>query len=176
VDAELAMPFLSGEHAAALFALICAHRTYLARWLSWPEQMTSLEDTRTFIRSLTRQFAEGRALMYALEYQGELVGICGFNRINRHQASAQMGYWLAEPWQRRGIVTRACRHLLSQAFMQSELQSVVIAVAEENLRSQAVCERLGMQLSGRIPDAEQLADRRVDHLLYRMQKTQWEAE
>ena len=166
LDAELELVFLQRSLAAPLFALTCQHRAYLSRWLPWPPAIASVEDTLVFIQRMVQQFAEGRAMQCALLYRGEVVGVCGFNIINRRLKRVQIGYWLAEPWQGLGIVTRACRWLMALAFESWAMERVEIAVAVENQPSRAVCERLGMRAGVIIPQAEQLAHGWVDHQPY----------
>ena len=173
LDAELELVFLQRSLAEPLFALTCQHRAYLSRWLPWPPAIASVADTQAFIQQMVQQFAEGRAMQFALLYRGEVVGVCGFNIINRRLKRAQIGYWLAEPWQGLGIVTRACRWLMTTAFDSWALERVDIAVAVENLPSRAVCERLGMRAGVIIPQAEQLAHGVVDHQLYCLTAEEW---
>ena len=173
LDESLELTCLQRAQAEPLFALIQTHRAYLSHWLSWPQEIQSLEDTQSFIRYSLQQFVAGQTRLYALMFRGELVGICGCNAINKRLQRVRLGYWLAEPWQGQGIVTRACRWLIAMAFEQWQMAVVEIAVAQDNHRSRAVCERLGMQPTICIPQAEQLADRLVDHLIYTLSREQW---
>ncbi len=173
LDAELELVFLQRSLAEPLFALTCQHRAYLSHWLPWPPVIASVADTQAYIQRMVQQFAEGRAMQCALLYRGEVVGVCGFNIINRRLKRAQIGYWLAEPWQGLGIVTRACRWLMATAFDSWAMDRVEIAVAVENLPSRAVCERLGMRADTIIPQAEQLAHGLVDHQRYVLTAEEW---
>jgi len=173
LDSELELVFLQRSLAAPLFALTCQHRAYLSRWLPWPPAIASVADTQAYIQRMVQQFAEGRAMQCALLYRGEVVGVCGFNIINRRLKRVQIGYWLAEPWQGLGIVTRACRWLMALAFESWAMDRVDIAVAVENQPSRAVCERLGMRTGVIIPQAEQLAHGWVDHQHYFLTAEKW---
>ena len=174
-ESELALLHLHSAQAEPLFALIQQDRAYLAHWLLWPQGIGSVADLQHFIRTSLLQLAQRRALQCTLRYQGVLVGMCGFQSLNHSRKQAQLGYWLADAWQGRGIVTRACRLLLAHGFGVLGLEHIVIATAEDNYPSRAVCERLGFGLERRCPQAEQLADRLVDHLIYGLHRTQWQA-
>jgi ribosomal-protein-serine acetyltransferase len=173
IDEEIELLFLQRSLSAPLFALTRQHQAYLSRWLPWPPGIAAEEDTQTFIRRAVQQFAERRAMQCAVQYHGELVGICGFNTINHPLKRVQIGYWLAEPWQGRGIITRACRWLIAEAFSTWQMQKVEIAVAVENRASRAVCERLGMCQEAIRPQAEQLAHGVVDHVIYGLTVEAW---
>ena len=173
IDEELELVCLHRAQAETLFALIQTHRAYLSRWLSWPQEIQSLDDTQSFIRYSLQQFVAGQTRLYALQFRGDLVGICGFNAINKSLHRVRIGYWLAEPWQGHGIVTRACRALIAKAFGEWQMAVVEIAVALDNHPSRAVCERLGLRPSLCIPQAEQLGELLVDHLVYAVTRDEW---
>ena len=174
-EADLALLHLHSAQAASLFTLLEQNRDYLAHWLCWPQSIHSVADFQHFIRSALLQLAQRRALQCVLCYRGTWVGMCGFQSLNHSQKQAQLGYWLAEPWQGRGIVTRACRLLLKHGFGALDLEKIVIATAAENYPSRAVCERLGFVLERRCLQAEPLHDRRVDHLIYALDRMTWQA-
>ncbi|MGL4207094.1 MAG: GNAT family N-acetyltransferase [Aeromonadaceae bacterium] len=174
VDADLALLHLHSTQAEALFTLIENNRADLTHWLSWPQSIQSVADLQDFIRAALLQLAQRRALQCAIRYQGEMVGMCGFQSLNHGLKQAQVGYWLAKPWQGRGIVTRACHLLLAYGFDVLGMEKMVISTAVANFPSRALCERLGFQQTRVLPQAEQLADRVVDHLLYTLCREQWQ--
>ena len=77
-----------------------------------------------------------------------MVGVIGYNQIDRALAKVSIGYWLAERWQGNGIITRACQALIHHAFEEMGMEKVEISAATDNEPSRAVCERLGMQQEG----------------------------
>lgn len=130
-------------------------------------------DSATFIRHAIEKFARGEGLTTAIEYQGEVVGVIGYNQIDQALAKVTIGYWLAERWQGNGIITRACQALIHHAFEEMGMEKVEISAAVENEPSRAVCERLGMQQEGITRRAERLADRVVDHVHYGLLRDDW---
>ncbi len=173
-ESELALLHLNSGQAEALFSLIEQNRAYLSHWLSWPQSIQSVADLQYFIRAAVLQLAQRRVLQCAIRYQGQMVGMCGFQSFNPGKKQAQLGYWLAEPWQGRGIVTRACHLLLAYGFDVLGMEKMVISTAVANFPSRALCKRLGFQQARVLPQAEQLADRVVDHLLYTLCREQWQ--
>ncbi|KFN17464.1 GNAT family N-acetyltransferase [Aeromonas bestiarum] len=173
LDDELALLFLQPDMASELFGLCRENRDYLTQWLPWPPYIQQPVDSATFIRHAIEKFARGEGLTTAIEYQGEVVGVIGYNQIDQALAKVTIGYWLAERWQGNGIITRACQALIHHAFEEMGMEKVEISAALENEPSRAVCERLGMQQEGISRRAERLADRVVDHVHYGLLRDEW---
>lgn len=81
---------------------------------------------------------------------GKLVGGAGFNRLrlqdNPHKA--EIGYWLAEPFWGRGIMTKIIGGLCAIGFDDFALVRVTAHVFESNARSARVLEKNGFKLEG----------------------------
>jgi ribosomal-protein-serine acetyltransferase len=152
--------------AGPLFAAIDASRAYLRRWLPWVDGSTSPEHTREFLRGAIAGTAEGKSLILVIEHEGQPCGTAGFNWIDAANGTCEIGYWLREDLQGRGIITGCCRALVTHAFDGLGLYSVRIAAAVENERSRRVPERLGFRLDGVIRAAERLPSGHVDQAVY----------
>jgi ribosomal-protein-serine acetyltransferase len=143
-----------------------AGRAYLRRWLPWVDATTTAEFTREFLRGAIAGAIEGKSLILVIEHEGAACGTAGFNWIDPQNGGCEIGYWLREDRQKRGIMTACCRALVRHAFDDLGLNQVRIAVAVENARSRRIPERLGFHLDGVIREAEKLASGHVDQALY----------
>ena len=72
--------------------------------------------------------------------------------------------------QRRGIITKVCKHLINIAFNDLVMDKVQLTAAEYNLPSRAVAQGLGMALEGIVTNAENLNGHIVDHAVYGLLK------
>jgi ribosomal-protein-serine acetyltransferase len=163
-DAELRL--LEESHAYALYQLTDANRAHLRQWLPWVDETTSVDDTRRFIRIATQQFASNQGYECGLWWRGELVGTIGNHRIDWRNGATSIGYWIGEAYQGHGLMTRACRALITHAFETLRLQRVEIRIATGNRRSRAIPERLGFREEGILRQVEWLYDHYVDHVVY----------
>jgi ribosomal-protein-serine acetyltransferase len=84
-----------------------------------------------------------------------------------------IGYWLAEDQQGNGVMTRACRALVSYGFDTLQLHRVEIRCATGNERSCAIPKRLGFEHEGILREAEWLYDHYVDLHLFSILAQQW---
>jgi len=153
--------------ADALFQCVDANRHYLRQWLPWLDHNQSVADSRAFIQTCLREHAEHKSRVYVvLAANGELSGVCGFNRFNASIKAGYIGYWLAEQAQGQGLISQGCLELERIGFEQLKLNKLEIHAAKGNLPSRAVAERLKYQATGTLLDAEWLYDHYVDHIVY----------
>lgn len=173
IDDDTSLSLLEDQHAEELFALIDQNRAHLRKWLPWLDQNTKVEHTRSFIRSVLQQFAARNGFSCGIRFHGALVGVIGLHYIDWVNRKSSIGYWIAEPFQGRGLVSKACSALLDYLFDELKLNCVEIACAVENTRSRAIPERLGFTKEGILRQREWLYDHFVDHSVYSMLASQW---
>ncbi|KEQ18016.1 GNAT family N-acetyltransferase [Endozoicomonas numazuensis] len=166
VDEDIRLQLVNDSIVPRYLELLEESKSYLSQWLPWPTFCNTEEDFKAFVKRSLHDYAEGKSLTCAIEFQGSIVGNISFNAIRYDLKMVEIGYWLGEPYQGNGIVTRACQFLCNYAFNELGMEKVQIAAAEENLPSRAVCERLGMTLEGIITNKEKVAGRIVNHAIY----------
>lgn len=166
VDQDIQLSLIEASFSEHYEALAKANYDYLKQWLAWPDFCQSADDFKGFAQKSLHDYADGKSLTCGIFYKGQLVGNISFNDIDHKLKKVSMGYWLSADYQGKGIITRACQHLINYAFTQLNMQKVQISAAKDNLASRAVCERLNMTLEGTITHAEKVGDRILDHAVY----------
>lgn len=174
VDNDLQLKLLSYEDAPAVFAMTEESRLYLREWLPWLDAITKEEDTKAYIRSSLHGYAEGTQMNTLILYQGRPAGIAGFNQIDARNRTAYIGYWLHQPFQGLGIMTKAARGLTDYAISELGMNRVEISAAVENQKSRTVAEKAGYRYEGTRRQSEWLYDHFVDHAVYGMLAEEWE--
>jgi ribosomal-protein-serine acetyltransferase len=170
VDDELQLHPVCCEHAEPLFMLVDENRDYLARWLPFPPLIKSVDDIAAFIDKSVDGWENKELIACLIVYLGKPAGIISFNKILKPLEKAEIGYWLAEPLQGKGIVTRACKRIIRFGFDELKLSKIEIRAARHNQPSRAVCERLGATLEGIITQSQNLHGEIIDHALYALHK------
>jgi ribosomal-protein-serine acetyltransferase len=168
INPGLEVRLLQPEHAAELFALIEANRAQLRTWLPWVDQTTKLAQTQKFIAKSLWKEGDSRAFAAGIWSAGKLVGVIRHNRIDWANRVAFPGWWLAPEAQGQGIMTAVCQAVFAHAFTQLQMRRIVVGVATENLRGQALVKRLGFILVETLRNAERLNGREVDHFIYQL--------
>jgi RimJ/RimL family protein N-acetyltransferase len=86
---------------------------------------------------------------FAIEYMGELAGCIGLvKQTDVYKLSAEIGYWIGEPYWGLGIATTAVELLTEYGFHQLGLVRIYSGVFDFNKASQRVLEKAGYQLEG----------------------------
>lgn len=129
VDDQLELRQRMPEDAEALYALTDLNRAYLKPWLPWLDFCTSPADTLATIEDSLQQAADGTGLALAIWEQGRIVGVTSFNEINKMNRIGEIGYWLGEAHQGRGIMTRSVRALIDHGFSAMHLNRITITAA-----------------------------------------------
>ena len=173
MDDDIELRILTAAHAPALFALTDRNREHLRRWLPWVDGTRSAKDTAKFIRGGREQLRKNDGFQAGIWYRGELVGALGFHYWNWSLRKTEIGYWLAEPYQGKGIMTRACRALIDYAFRNLGLDRAEIRTAARNARSRGIAERLGFAKEGVLRKAEYSSRGPDDQLVYGLLRTDW---
>lgn len=87
--------------------------------------------------------------VFTIEYQGEFCGLTGLIfQSDIYRKSAEIGYWVGEPFWGMGIATRAVHLLVPHAFDESGLMRLYAGVFENNSASMRVLEKNGFQKEG----------------------------
>ena len=169
----LELRMLEERHAPQLFAVIDGERDYLRTWLAWVDATETVEDTTTFIKSALELFATNAAFAAAIWNQSEIAGVIGLHKIDWLNRKVEIGYWLASGFQGKGIMTAACRAMISHAFGELDLHRVSIECAVGNEKSCAIPRRLGFTAEGTRREAQLLSGRYHDTLVFSMLKQDW---
>jgi ribosomal-protein-serine acetyltransferase len=148
-----------------LHALVEANREHLAPWMPWAADQ-QLEGTQHFLRTTAEKRQRGEALDSAIVLDGRIAGSAGFPRIDPVARTGEIGYWIAEEHQGRGLMTRVVIALIHHGFDELGLHRVEIRAAADNTRSRAIPERLGFTQEGMLREAELVGGRRHDLAVY----------
>ncbi|HHG3492870.1 GNAT family N-acetyltransferase [Vibrio parahaemolyticus] len=166
VEEGLMLALIEPKFASEYLKIVSNQRDYLSEWLAWPPHAENEEFFLSFIKTSLHDYADGKSLVCAMMYQGEVAGNLSFNTINHDLQKVEIGYWLRRDLQGKGIVSKSLSKLIDYAFTELNMQKVQISAATENQASRNVCERLGFKLEGIITRAENLNGRVVDHAVY----------
>lgn len=124
----------------------------------------SLQDARAFLGFVTQAKPPTD---FAIANETEAIGCIGLRRGNDvHRKTAELGYWLGEPFWSRGIMTEAVTAFTHWAFRAFDLQRIFAEPFADNIASARVLQKAGFVCEGRLR-ANVFKDGKVlDSLLY----------
>ncbi len=104
---------------------------------------------------------------FAIASATEVIGGIGFTlRDDVQRRSAEIGYWIGEPFWGRGIATDALRAVTDYAFTHHDLARIEAIVYEWNPASSRVLEKAGYTLEARVRNSITKDGQTIDHFLY----------
>ncbi len=134
----------------------------------------SLQDAKNWLKVVRQQDPEQT---WAIASSEEVIGGIGVHPqqdVNRQ--SAELGYWLGEPFWGKGIATAAVKAIVGHAFTHSDFNRIFAGVFAYNAASARVLEKAGFTREGVMRQAVVKNGKTVDQFLYSILRIEWKAE
>lgn len=124
----------------------------------------TIEDARSWIARTQQESPEQN---FAIASGSEVIGGIGLKlRDDVFRRSAEIGYWIGEPYWGRGIATAALRALTDDAFERLDLVRIDAGVFEWNPASCRVLEKAGYVQEARLRKSVSKDGQIIDRLIY----------
>lgn len=121
----------------------------------------------TMLRIMRREAREGRALPFALEYQGKFVGQLTVGSIwGGSSRGAYFGYWIDQAVSGHGLMTRAVALATDYCLNSMHMHRIEINIRPENNASRAVAEKCGYHVESFRPRYLHIDGEWRDHVSY----------
>jgi len=106
------------------------------------------KDAAEFI-SATLTAEKDSQYAFAITYDGKVIGSIGvFRKENVHRLTAELGYYIAEPYWGKGIVTEAVLQMCGFVFENTDIVRIFAEPYAHNTASCRVLEKAGFQFEG----------------------------
>ncbi|MEM6855968.1 MAG: GNAT family protein [Planctomycetota bacterium] len=148
LDEAVSMRLLAAEDAPEFFDLIDRNRGSIGPWMDWVAEAKTVEQVAEARRAVWRDYEARTKLELGIIENQRIVGAIGLHGLDDPHGSAELGYWLAQDAQGRGLMTRAARSMVEHGFAEYGLHRVYLTADTANARSIALAERLGMRREG----------------------------
>ncbi|MDP6666839.1 MAG: GNAT family protein [Dehalococcoidia bacterium] len=173
VDDEIRLRPVAESDQDAMWQAIDGGRAYLEEFLPWIDEYPSQDHhTAGFRKRLFERDNFDRTAAYVLEYRGRLGGMVGLGTPTGGNG-IELGYWLREDLQGRGIMTRSIEAVIGMVVVHMGMHRVVIRAATGNLPSRGIPERLGFTHEGALREAAYVNGEYHDLEIYSMLDHEW---
>ena len=106
------------------------------------------QDGKEFILAMLSA-DENDTFAFAITVNEKVIGSIGaFRQTNIHSKTAELGYYIAEEYWGKGIMTEAVKQLCSYVFSNSDMIRIYAEPFAYNIGSQRVLEKAGFQYEG----------------------------
>jgi len=107
----------------------------------------------------------------AIEVEGNAVGGIGIHpQTDVSCKNAELGYWLAEPFWGKGIITGAIKQMIAYGFDNFDITRIYARPFGTNVASQRVLEKTGFVLEGRFEKTLFKNGEFLDELIYAVRR------
>ena len=100
--------------------------------------------TRRFVENIEIGYQRLKYHTWGVEFEGKMIGTCGFSAFNLANNSAEVGYVLSANYWNMGMATEATKRVLEYGFEVLRLSKIEARFIKENEKSRKVAQRLEM--------------------------------
>jgi RimJ/RimL family protein N-acetyltransferase len=93
-------------------------------------------------------------------------GLSATRQIDIHRFTAEVGFWIAEPFWNKGIVSKALKTFCNYLFAEFDFNRLFANVFENNFASQRVLEKTGFTLEGTHKKSVYKENKFIDHYTF----------
>jgi len=129
----------------------------------------SLQSFKARIKWSKNKHLENKALpVFIFRREDEaLIGAITLDNIRRGPSqSGSVGYWIGEPFAKKGYMSEALYSIVFHAFRELDLSRIEAATLPENKASRRLLEKVGFKYEGVAQSYLQIAGRWRNHVLY----------
>ena len=176
IDENLRLEKLNHSHAPGIFSLINSNREYLRKWLTFVDSTRNLNDTENYISYIEELSVNPNSeTVISIIYRDKLIGIMGLKKVDWANRIAEIGYWLGEQYQGKGIITKSCNAIIAYAFTVIGANRIEIKCGVGNERSKHIPQRLNFTFEGIERDGEIVNGQFIDLEVYSLLKKEWQS-
>lgn len=175
VNEDIVLRSYSVEDAQELFDVVNNSRKYLHPWLTWVDKTTKPEHSLQFIQQSIHQQDMQEALALGIFYEGRIIGGIGMHAWDLNTKRAQIGYWISEGYEGKGIITKSLKKFAAFLFDNLGLNKIEIHFVPANKRSAKVAEKLGCKIEGVIRQSIMRNGMPEDIVVTGLLKSEWKA-
>ena len=160
---------------------------YAELWFQWrsqaemlrynPVAVKTLEDLRARLSKAGHDLSDlnsAEEFVFFIRHDNTLVGTVTLKNINHMMMYAEIGYGIDANYQGRGLGTGAVRLLVNKIFSETKLRRLMAFVAEENIASRKLMEKVGFLKEGVCREHYIINGQPVNEVLYGLLRSEWE--
>lgn len=131
--------------AETLYNLIKSNFLHLSPFLDFIKEDVTVEDEKAYLKMMIQQHAENKARLFMIYYEETMIGTIDLHHIDQANYKAEVGYWIAEGYTGKQIVTKCVKQLCHYAFETLSLNKLTIMADVNNIASCKVAEKAGFK-------------------------------
>lgn len=167
-------------------SLVPTDPKHVELWHSWRSEPTTLKYNPIVLTTIEK-LKERMALMssdlsnlkaadefqFFIQHETKLVGTLSLKNISHMMMYGEIGYDVGQEFQGQGIATEAVRQFVAKIFSETSIRRLVAYVAEDNLPSRKLLDKVGFQQEGLCREHFIINGKPTNEVLYGILKSDW---
>ena len=130
------------------------------------------QDGKEFISAMLSA-DENETFAFAITVDNTVIGSIGiFRQENIHRQTAELGYYIAEEYWGKGIMTEAVKQICAYVFAKSDIIRIYAEPFAYNIASCRVLEKVGFQYEGTLRSNAVKNGKVIDMKMYSLLRTE----
>lgn len=173
VNESIRLESVKPSMATVIFEAVDENRKFLRKWLPFVDYTLHVSDTEKFLKSLSKPDCKKGDETYSIWYREHFAGLIGFKDTDWVNRKTELGYWIVEKMQGKGIITLSVKELTKYAFRKLKLNRIQIKVADGNKKSSSIPLKLGFKYEGKEREGEYHNPQYFNLEIYSLLKSEW---
>ncbi|MBP0725220.1 GNAT family N-acetyltransferase [Bacillus sp. RG28] len=167
INDSIYLKLMLPKDAEILVSALKENQEQIKQWLIWAVNLPTVDVyKKEIIPTWLQKFANNNGFEAAIFVNDELAGMIGLHYIDWNNKTTEMGYWLGEKFQGKGIMTKTVEKLTDYCFEELELNRIMIRAVDENTKSRGIPIRIGFVEEGITREAQLLHGKYCDLVNY----------
>lgn len=145
VDDEIELKIPKKKDAIPIFLLVLKNRNWLGKYMEWESSTKTPHDILDFFNRNKHLSYYDSGFPLIMWYKKQIVGLISYNRGNSLKKEVEIGYWIAEEFSGKGIVTRSTQALINFAFNMTDIKIIFICCEISNIKSYKIPQKLNFE-------------------------------
>jgi ribosomal-protein-serine acetyltransferase len=171
VDEHIVLRAKSSESFDIFAEVVINEREHLSRWLPWATNAPD-ESSVEHYRDAPMKKKNNEAADYNIFYDEQLAGAIGLMVRDIEKLKLEIGYWLAQSFTGKGIMTACVRAITNLAFQETSTPAVEIGCDARNRKSADVAKRAGYKFDHEFREKPECPQVELGYM-FTMSREQW---
>lgn len=106
IDDNMNLELINESHSQAIFEMVDNNRNHLRKWLPFVDKMQTVEFAENFVKGTIQRNLGVNEYAFVIIENEIIVGRIGVYKIDSQNKIGEIGYWLTENSQGKGIITK----------------------------------------------------------------------
>jgi|GEM_PF-3396155 len=174
VDKSIELRAKSSDSFEEFSKIVKTNREFLGQWLPWAVDAPNESSVEHYQLAPIKK-EKNESADWDIYCEGKLAGAIGAMQRDPSRVVIELGYWLAENQNGKGIMTKCTNAIVNLLFAETETPLIEIGADIKNLKSRSIPERCGFKYDREFTNNPNCPQVEVG-VFYSLTREEWESK